>query len=399
MRIAIRYDGFSKSVFVLLTSDNGDETQFGTGVKILKNEWDHERRKVKDTHPDHEKLNRIIIDKYRQVERAVTENPAEGDTRVLRFIQKINSKNSKVFNTLNEFYHDFIQNNFDPRSNQYRNQSKFYNTLLRFNPEMLWATVTRLLVFDFDNWMNKQGYSDTTMLLYHTYMKSIIKSAIRKGYMEDNPYDGMSFSYKNESSKTIYLEEWEIQSIHQCQVKGTRRNIVKDYFVISCYTALDWSTIRTLNRNSFYDKGKHQFIRIQRIKTKTNVIIPVHPIVKEIMDKYNWSLPQLNINIDWYNDLVKSIAREAGINSLVSITDKQQEKLVQKWELVSSHTGRRSAATNMYLAGIRPLQIRLITGHKTEESFLKYIRISKQYNADLVAESKYFQTNPDENKS
>lgn len=395
MKIAIRYSAWL-GVHILLTGDDGKETSFGTGVKILKNEWDEERRRVKETHPDHLQLNRIILDKYRQIEKAATDNVAESDTGVVRWMQKVAAKSATNHLTLNSFYAQYIETNFDPRSNQFRNQNKFLKTLARFNPDIAWPTLTKLLVFDFDNWMHKQLFSDTTCIVYHTYLKGIIRKAYRKGYIEDDPYEGVSFGYKNESSRTIYLEDYEIMLIHQCVVNGKKKNIAKDYFVISCYTALDWSTIKTLNRNSFYKKGTHRYIRIQRIKTKTNVIIPVHPIVDEIMSKYDYSLPVLDIDQDWYNILIKQIAKEAGITSLVSITDKNEEKLVEKWELVSSHTGRRSAATNMYLAGIRPLQIRIITGHKTEESFLKYIRISKQYNADLVAESKYFQVNPAE---
>jgi integrase len=47
------------------------------------------------------------------------------------------------------------------------------------------------------------------------------------------------------------------------------------------------------------------------------------------------------------------------------------------WERVSSHTARRTFATNYYLLGFPTVDLMNITGHKTEKSFLKYIRATK----------------------
>ena len=49
----------------------------------------------------------------------------------------------------------------------------------------------------------------------------------------------------------------------------------------------------------------------------------------------------------------------------------------EKWELVSTHTARRSFATNYYLKGFPTLTIIAIIGHKTEKSFRKYIKVTQ----------------------
>lgn len=63
---------------------------------------------------------------------------------------------------------------------------------------------------------------------------------------------------------------------------------------------------------------------------------------------------------------------------------------MEKWQVISSHTARRSFATNAYLAGIPVFRIMLITGHKTEESFFRYIRIGKAENARELAQHPFF---------
>ena len=61
-----------------------------------------------------------------------------------------------------------------------------------------------------------------------------------------------------------------------------------------------------------------------------------------------------------------------------------------KYDLVTSHTARRSFATNAYLAGLPPISIMKITGHKTESSFMKYIKISEKENAIQLKGHEFF---------
>jgi integrase len=58
-----------------------------------------------------------------------------------------------------------------------------------------------------------------------------------------------------------------------------------------------------------------------------------------------------------------------------------------KFEFVMNHTARRSFATNMYLKGVPNISIMAITGHTTEANFLKYIKVSKEEHAKIVAQA------------
>lgn len=65
----------------------------------------------------------------------------------------------------------------------------------------------------------------------------------------------------------------------------------------------------------------------------------------------------------------------------------------KKYEWITSHTARRSFATNSYLEGLDNYSIMKITGHKTEADFLKYIKVTEQEIASNIAKHKVF-TNP-----
>ena len=94
------------------------------------------------------------------------------------------------------------------------------------------------------------------------------------------------------------------------------------------------------------------------------------------------------------NDMIKDICCLAKINESVLINEniggKNKQKTYKKWQLVSSHTARRSGATNMFKAGIPSISIMKITGHTTEKSFMKYIKISAEENADLLSQHEFF---------
>jgi len=63
----------------------------------------------------------------------------------------------------------------------------------------------------------------------------------------------------------------------------------------------------------------------------------------------------------------------------------------QKWELVTTHTARRSFATNVYKSGFPAISLMKITGHKTEKAFLLYIKLTPEENAKKLLE--HWQTN------
>ena len=55
-----------------------------------------------------------------------------------------------------------------------------------------------------------------------------------------------------------------------------------------------------------------------------------------------------------------------------------------KFQKVSAHTARRSFCTNMYLKGVPIITIMAMSGHKTQENFMKYIKADNRKHAELL---------------
>ena len=75
-----------------------------------------------------------------------------------------------------------------------------------------------------------------------------------------------------------------------------------------------------------------------------------------------------------FNLYIKEVAQLAGFTAKGRVANEPDKEL---WQLISSHTARRSMATNYYLQGFPTIDLMKITGHTTERAFLKYIKVSK----------------------
>ena len=122
------------------------------------------------------------------------------------------------------------------------------------------------------------------------------------------------------------------------------------------------------------------FISFRQQKTNTKVVIPVHPVAHKILERYGYAMPSA-ISSQKFNCCLKIVCLLAGIINMEPKTRTEggvlKTTVSPKWMLVSSHTGRRSFCTNMYKRGLPTLTIMAISGHRTEKSFLRYIKVTQ----------------------
>lgn len=218
-------------------------------------------------------------------------------------------------------------------------------------------------------------------------IKTLIKMASYSGYDIDFTYSDISV--KEDEHDVVTLDRDEITRLYVFDKLTKSEIIVRDLFIIACMTALRFSDFSRLAEKNFIDN----VVQIKTQKTGTLVIIPQSKYVREILRKYNYSLPKCPC-IQHFNKVIKNVCRKAGINQPVpyerTIGLERVSLMVEKWVRIGSHSGRRSAATNMFLAGIPALRIMKITGHKTEAAFMHYIGLTKEENAAVLAGNMFF---------
>lgn len=227
----------------------------------------------------------------------------------------------------------------------------------------------------------------TTVAGHLCHIKTLLKMASYSGYDIDYTYSDVNV--KMDEHDVVTLDRDEITRIYVYSNLTKSEVVVRDLFVIACQTALRYSDFSRLTEDNFIDN----VIQIKTQKTGTLVIIPQSKYVREILRKYNYQLPKCPC-IQYFNKVIKSVCRKVGITQSVpyerTIGLERVSLMVEKWKRIGSHSGRRSAATNMFLAGIPALRIMKITGHKTEEAFMRYIGLSKEENAAVLAGNMFF---------
>lgn len=227
----------------------------------------------------------------------------------------------------------------------------------------------------------------STVYCHLTHFKTILKMASNSGYDVDYTYSDVSI--RKDEIDVITLDRDEVTQIYVYEGLTRIEETVRDLFVLACMTALRFSDFSRLKEENFVDN----VIQIKTQKTGAFVIIPQSKCVRSILRKYNYKLPKCP-SIQYFNKIIKLVCKKVGINQMVpyerTIGLERISKMVPKWMRIGSHSGRRSAATNMFLAGIPSLRIMKITGHNTEEAFMHYIGLSKEENAAVLAGNMFF---------
>ena len=166
----------------------------------------------------------------------------------------------------------------------------------------------------------------------------------------------------------------------------------RDLFLIGAYTGLRVSDFGALTIHNIVDIDGVECFQTHIEKTNSDILIPLSSKVKEII-KRNDGLPKRML-AQQINDNIKTVGELAMFNDEVNITKtiggKKITKTFFKYELIKSHSARRSFCTNAYLNGVDSITIMSISGHKTESNFLTYIKVPPKEHAKRLANHSFF---------
>lgn len=213
-------------------------------------------------------------------------------------------------------------------------------------------------------------------------IKKFMGEACELDLTDNMKFRSKKFKMLQEDSVSTYLNNQELEHLAGLDLSDNKSlDQVRDRFLISCYTGLRFSDMQRLTPGHI----NGDFIRIKTKKTDQDVTIPIHRVVKKIIEKYNYNWPA-TISNQKFNEYLKKLAKDkAKFDSVITTSHSLANNRVftnrPKHELITSHTARRSFATNAYLDGVPSLLIMAITGHTTERSFLKYIKVTNDEHA------------------
>lgn len=291
---------------------------------------------------------------------------------------------------------DFIEQTINRKTRRVKDTSrKGYKTLMMHilgfeelhDCEIFTNSVNEEFLEDFLTYLESKDLSLNYIKHLLCITKSMVAKAQQYNYATDPTYKDVEI--KGEASDNIFLSMNEITRIYYFDGLTKAEERVRDLFIVGCMTGLRYSDYSTLTSDNF----DGDFIVKITQKTKAKVMVPLSKYVREIYNKYDGSISR-GLSTQHFNRYIKQVCRKVGLDDEVKRNSTRGGRIVietlKKWELVSSHTARRSAATNMYLSGYKPHVIMAITGHTTERSFFKYIKITQEDRVKSIAGDHFF---------
>jgi integrase len=301
---------------------------------------------------------------------------------------------------------DYIDFYLDYRKNEITetNKSKcrvIKNKLIKYEAflkkKILIKNINDSFKNEFVNYQKEKMYSQNTIQREFVNIKTFCKHARYLGLETHPQLDSLRIDRQKVEKIYLTFEDLtKIENISKNKLTDSLEN-AKDWLIISCYTGQRISDFMRFTKEQIRIENSKHLIEFTQQKTGKNMTVPLHPKVLEILNKRNGSFPY-RISDQKYNDFIKDVCELAEVNeptkgSKMVETEKgskifrKQSGTYKKWQLVTSHIGRRSFATNFYTTIPTSLLIN-ITGHSTEAMFLNYIGKS---NKDLALEiTKYF---------
>jgi len=239
-----------------------------------------------------------------------------------------------------------------------------------------------------------KDYSNNHINKIITTIRTMLNDATDRGFNKNMDYKSRKITVSKTETDNIYFTESDLKKLILLDLSGNPRlDKIRDLFIVGSYTGLRYSDYSILQPQNLRFLDGVKVFDTTVTKTGDRLIIPLHPIVEPILLKYSNKLPR-PISNQKMNDYLKELCKMAELDDIIIKREyrggKMYEASYKKYEMVASHTARRSFATNAYKAGVPMLSIMRITGHKTPEIFLKYIKFDNEENALLMARHSFF---------
>lgn len=233
--------------------------------------------------------------------------------------------------------------------------------------ECTWENLTKVRLQKYVNYL-LEHVAPNSAKTYCAKFKAIL-TAYNEEVTLPKDYDKV-LQVRKDASQHVYLNNDEITLLRNYVPKMESEHIIKNWFLIGCLTGARHSDYIRFTQDNIIDDN----LKYLSIKTHTDTSVPLAPYAKSLIVE-NMELGYNNavISDSYFNRSIRRMFRNMGLNSKVSIYYHGRFRTDEKWRFISSHTARRSFATNLYKAGVDIYTISRLCGHSSVEMTKKYI--------------------------
>lgn len=278
-----------------------------------------------------------------------------------------------------------------PKLNISAGTRRRYDVLLRrleqFDKLKSWDDLTVEKLYEFDAWLHQitkaqsngdrqakdepQKIGDSAVYNYHRTLKSLLNRAVKMNIIASNPYERLKGEFSRGVKESVeYLTEEEIAAVESLHpMKGTQVAMARDLFVFQLYTGLSYSDAQAFDIAEYKNVNGRWINTGERIKTGVPYVSQLLPQAVEVLERYNWQVPQIN-NMQ-YNASLKDIQKALGIRTRLH-----------------SHLARHTFATRMLAMGVKIENVSRMLGHSNITMTQRYAKVlaeSVHEDFDMIA--------------
>ena len=413
----IKGDSNPTSIYVRLSTGRGKDFVKKTGLNINPNQWSSKKKEPKQTTPDNKNLS-VQLNKLRVfIENSLNSVDEKGEvinsdwlqTKIDWHFKRITDTETRQSDLIQDLIDYIIESAPARRNGKGKlglsvSRVKAYHTLKNIfkayekkkRKHYKAKDIDSPFEKDFLSWLMKErGYKDSYALKIIDNLKAVCNEAQTLG-IETHPQLAKIGKGTPDKETPIYLNPSDLQKIRTCVIENKSLDNARKWLLLGCLTGQRGGDLLNITEDNFTHTEGLEYVQVKQKKTGKIVKIPIKGILEEINEIRTNGLPY-KISIQKFDQYIKQVCKLASINELIehskvcmvddkgniieqddngNYTSKGVKRTVkgvfEKWQLVGTHTCRRSFATNLY-GKLETVFIMKMTGHTKESTFLAYI--------------------------
>lgn len=332
-----------------------DRLKMSMGEKVDIKNWDQRKQRVKPTHPNATTINTMLAEIVIFIERTRNEFKIKGERLTASTLRKlIQSRMYGKDEMMFAIYADKWLKEMVVKPSTKKTITNAIKIITTTYPDLTFDQINQRWHKTFLQKM--EAYSPNYKHTVLKKMRQCIQSAYIDGIHKNIYHQSSKFIIPMSHKDKLFLNQDQLNDIYNYLPKlEPHLKNAAIIFLIGSFTGQRHQTYRTINKTMIVHKGDIRMITVMTEKTNQRVTIPVSDKLLTLLNMEYHDISQQKLN-----DYIKEVCKAVGI---------------EYYEQVSSHTARRSFATNAVLSGIDMHLIMKITGHKTESEFRRYVRV------------------------
>ncbi|MFJ1491212.1 site-specific integrase [Capnocytophaga canis] len=395
-------NGTNLAIRMRVTYGGNTPLDFPLGYHIDASDWDTEKERPKINPKNKNDLNianiNRTIDEYRsyinevfaRYELLEKRKPLVGEVKDLfndmigkNKIIDVLEKECEFFKVYDEFVKTMGMQNHWTRGT-FQKFGAIRGHLEDFDKKLNFHSLNEDKMNAYVRFLLKKEMRNTTIQKNLSFLRWFLRWASHKNYYHGKLHETFRPKLKGtdgNSKEVIYLSQSEMKQLQEYTISESKAYLqrVRDVFLFTCFTGLRYSDVAKLT----WQDVKNNTIEIVTQKTADGVRIELNKFSQALLDKYDTKGKTGKIfpviSNQKMNEYLKELGQLCGLNEPQRIVyfkgSERIEEVYPKWQLLTTHCGRRTFVVNALRLGIPSEVIIRWTGHADYKAMQPYVKI------------------------